>query len=48
MDVYAEDPGVDSRGTIECKQPGCETQWVGSTVHGWKSLHIEFSIISNV
>ena len=31
------DPGVDSRGTIECKQPGCETQWVGSTVHGWKT-----------
>ena len=38
--------GVDSRGIIECKQAGCETQWVCSTVHGWtKVTYIKFSII---
>ena len=25
-------PSIDSSGAIECRQPGCETQWVRSTV----------------
>ena len=25
-------PGINSSGAIECRQPGCETQWVRSTV----------------
>jgi hypothetical protein len=25
-------PGIDLSGVIECRQPGCETQWVRSTV----------------
>ena len=25
-------PGIDLSGAIKCRQPGCETQWVCSTV----------------
>ena len=31
--------GVDLR-TIECQQPGCETQWVHSMVEKKYDLHI--------
>ena len=34
-------PGVNSSGAIESRQPGCETQWVCSTVD---ILHQQTSI----
>ena len=42
-------PSVDSSGAIECRQPGCETQWVRSTTVILREncdLHIKYSVSS--
>ena len=40
-------PDVDSSGAIECRQPGCETQWVRSTVNMGKiATYIKYLVSS--